>query len=379
MSTPVHSRGVEGDSKQLPTMTITPEEQERIEACVAEIADILHRHTPESEITNLEGIEKTVRQHVINHISPKIGMFFIEKTTNIASKKKGKKRRIKSTIGLLRLNKKQANKLDIGSYERLSPIFKKCCFIVSANSAYGNAETEIEVMTGIKTSHSTLQRKVNKEELKLPELKQSVTEISLDGGKVRLRSEKKGEPCCFRDYKAARLDRVCYGAFFQDNLTLSDWINSQRLTNPVTCLGDGHPGIWNIFKSIGIESQRQEILDWYHLVENLYKIGGSLKRLKKIKKKLWLGQVDEAIELLKNCRLKPAKNFAIYLKKHRDRIVNYKKIKEEQYSSIGSGAVESAVKQIDARLKLAGAQWKAENVNQILHLRCAYLNGLLAI
>jgi len=46
------------------------------------------------------------------------------------------------------------------------------------------------------------------------------------------------------------------------------------------CIGDGHPGIWNLFQEIGVTEQRQEILDWYHLKENLYKAGGSLKRLK---------------------------------------------------------------------------------------------------
>ncbi len=51
----------------------------------------------------------------------------------------------------------------------------------------------------------------------------------------------------------------------------------------------------------------------------------------------------------------------------------------EQLCSIGSGAVESAVKQIGRRLKISGAQWKPETVNQMLHLRCAYLNGLLAV
>lgn len=35
--------------------------------------------------------------------------------------------------------------------------------------------------------------------------------------------------------------------------------------------------------------------------------------------------------------------------------------------------------QIDRRLKLSGAQWKAEYVNAMLALRCAYLNGALAI
>lgn len=36
--------------------------------------------------------------------------------------------------------------------------------------------------------------------------------------------------------------------------------------------------------------------------------------------------------------------------------------------SIGSGAVESTVKQISARIKIAGAQWKSDNVPQVLHL-----------
>jgi hypothetical protein len=38
--------------------------------------------------------------------------------------------------------------------------------------------------------------------------------------------------------------------------------------------------VWNLFKEIGDNEQRQEILDGYHLKENLYKVGGSIKRLK---------------------------------------------------------------------------------------------------
>jgi hypothetical protein len=59
--------------------------------------------------------------------------------------------------------------------------------------------------------------------------------------------------------------------------------------------------------------------------------------------------------------------------------VNYRDFQAQQLGSIGSGAVESAVKQIDRRLKISGAQWKMENVAPILQLRCAYLNGLLAV
>ncbi|MEG4445381.1 hypothetical protein QUB47_25470 [Microcoleus sp. AT9_B5] len=42
---------------------------------------------------------------------------------------------------------------------------------------------------------------------------------------------------------------------------------------------------------------------------------------------------------------------------------------------IGSGAVESLIKQIGARIKIVGAQWNEKNVPQILRLRCAYLNN----
>ncbi len=39
--------------------------------------------------------------------------------------------------------------------------------------------------------------------------------------------------------------------------------------------------------------------------------------------------------------------------------------------SIGSGTIESTFKQIGARIKLSGAQWKSENVPQFLLHRCA--------
>jgi hypothetical protein len=80
-----------------------------------------------------------------------------------------------------------------------------------------------------------------------------------------------------------------------------------------------------------------------------------------------------------NSDRKQAHNFCAYLTKHRHRLVNYRDFQEQHLSSIGSGAVESAVKQIDRRLKISGAQWKLENVSVILQLRCAYLNGLLAV
>jgi len=130
---------------------------------------------------------------------------------------------------------------------------------------------------------------------------------------------------------------------------------------------------------IAPNGERREILDWYHLMENLHKVGGSLKRLRQAETLLWQGQVDAAKALFADCTTKQAQNFINYLDKHCDRIVNYQYYQAEQICSIGSGAVESAVKQIDRRTKISGAQWNKENVPQVLAHRCAYLNGLLTV
>lgn len=66
-------------------------------------------------------------------------------------------------------------------------------------------------------------------------------------------------------------------------------------------------------------------------------------------------------------------------KQNRHRIVNYDYYQREQICSIGSGAVESAIKQISRRVKISGAQWNEDNVPQVLAHRCAYLNGAIGL
>ena len=158
--------------------------------------------------------------------------------------------------------------------------------------SYKNAEKDVKTLTGVSVSAKTQQRLVHRHKFELPSCEDTVEELSVDGGKIRLITPK-GEECIWRDYKGIRLHEQVTLGFFQENDKLIDWANSQPLNNPITCLGDGHDGIWNIITKI---------------------------------------------------------------------------------CSIGSGAVESAVKQIDRRTKISGAQWKTENVPQVLAHRCAYLN-----
>jgi hypothetical protein len=65
---------------------------------------------------------------------------------------------------------------------------EKCCLLTSANESYQMAEKDLEKFTGSKISHSTLERLVKRQEFEWPTSKEGVKEITLDGGKVRLRN-----------------------------------------------------------------------------------------------------------------------------------------------------------------------------------------------
>ena len=227
----------------------------------------------------------------------------------------------------------------------------------------------------MKISPRTQQRIIHRYQFPQTETTNKIEEVSLDGGKVRLRTDIKGEGCIWRDYKAICSNQQHRKAWFAENEALIDWVNQQQLSERLSCIGDGHPGIWKIIKEFDGPGEKREILDWYHLMENLNKVGGSAKRLNKAENLLWQGKVDETIELISPLQKKAAENFCNYLETHRHRIINYGYYQQEQICSIGSGAVESTVKQIDRRLKISGAQWNEENVGQVLKHRCAYLNN----
>ena len=136
---------------------------------------------------------------------------------------------------------------------------------------------------------------------------------------------------------------LVYSKYYYSSLNwdapLIDWVNSQQLGELVTCLGDGHDGIWNIVEQIANSEQRFEILDWFHLTENLYKVDALPKFLDKVKTHLWLGEVDFAIAELELLSSRP-KNFIAYITKHRFRIPQYDLVHNAGFA-VGSGAVES--------------------------------------
>jgi len=245
---------------------------------------------------------------------------------------------------------------------------------VSANVSYQHAEEDVELFTGIQVAAKTQQRLVHRQTFEMPEVKQFVEELSVDG--VRFASALPRGTLHLARIQGCACTTLSYRGIFPRQRC------PDRVGQPPTACLTNHlfrdDGVWNIIDEIAPNGERREILDWYHLMENLHKVGGSLKRLRQAETLLWQGQVDAAKALFADCTTKQAQNFINY-DKHCDRIVNYQYYQAEQICSIGSGAVESAVKQIDRRTKISGAQWNKENVPQVLAHRCAYLNGLLTV
>ncbi len=55
------------------------DKQERLKACLKEIATLLYQEADKSKLINLEGIEKTVRSQILEYVSPEIALFLSRK------------------------------------------------------------------------------------------------------------------------------------------------------------------------------------------------------------------------------------------------------------------------------------------------------------
>jgi hypothetical protein len=55
------------------------DKQERLKACLKELATLLYEEADKNQLVNLEGIEKTVRRQMLEHVSPEIALFLLSK------------------------------------------------------------------------------------------------------------------------------------------------------------------------------------------------------------------------------------------------------------------------------------------------------------
>jgi hypothetical protein len=151
----------------------------------------------------------------------------------------------------------------------------------------------------------------------------------------------------------------------------------------VTVLGDGADWIWNLAEEH--LPQATGVLDIYHALEHVSDavqaawgddleaatarfVAGRQALLSDGKPGLegWLGQLFS--ETPAGASTDPLLSLAAYLGKHPTRLNYFQRLAAGR--SIGSGAVEGAIKQqVNLRLKRTGARWRVEHVGPLVELR----------
>ncbi len=58
---------------------MTPEESQRLQACLVEAAAILYRNTPASELTTFESLDSAVRTHLLEQVGTHSALFLSSK------------------------------------------------------------------------------------------------------------------------------------------------------------------------------------------------------------------------------------------------------------------------------------------------------------
>ena len=154
----------------------------------------------------------------------------------------------------------------------------------------------------------------------------------------------------------------------------------------VVVIGDGAQWIWNMCEEIFPDAV--QILDFYHMSENIHKYAKFIYAEDEISRKKWIneilgclndGNIEKAIKLAEEKRVDKTPegvvNIYTYMVNNRDRI-RYKYYKDKGYY-VGSGAIESGNKMvIQQRMKQSGMRWGINGGQYIAVLRTKHESNL---
>jgi len=223
--------------------------------------------------------------------------------------------------------------------------------------------------------------------------------VSIDGGMVNIRGEgwrelKVGavfdvEMRLEHNAQTKELDEMAHGVNLhytavlgsKDDFTPALWTlavdNDVPTARDRAVIGDGALWIWNVAEDICPDGQ--QIVDWYHAAQHLSEAShllypdeddnqNRLRWLKTYKDHLYMGRIRKIIAVLNK---RGRDDLALYFERHQRRM-QYLKFREEGFP-IGSGTIESGVKQFKHRLAGTGMRWNIDNANRMLVLRAAVL------
>lgn len=225
--------------------------------------------------------------------------------------------------------------------------------------------------------------------------------VSMDGGMVNIRGEgwrelKVGtvfdvEIRLERNPQTQVLDEMAHGTQVhytailgsKDDFRPALWALAVQHELPTarnrSVVADGALWIWDVAEDICPDAQ--QVVDWFHAVEHLSEAAHALypdtddavKRncwLKTYKDHLYMGRIHTIIAALNR---RGFSQLATYFERHQRRM-QYLEFRE-QGLPIGSGTVESGVKQFKQRLSGTGMRWHLDNANRMLVIRSAVLGN----
>jgi len=223
--------------------------------------------------------------------------------------------------------------------------------------------------------------------------------VSMDGGMVNIRGQgwremKVGaifdlETHKERNPQTKEIDEMAHGVNVhytavlgnREDFTPALWALAVKHHVPTAkeraVVADGALWIWNVAEDVCPDGR--QIVDWFHAVEKLCSVSQVLypneqddkKRLRwvrKMKRHLYNGCIHAIIQSLK---LRKHEDLALYFVRHQRRM-QYLQFREERWP-MGSGTVESGVKQFKQRLAGTGMRWNEDNAKRMLIIRAAVL------
>lgn len=291
-------------------------------------------------------------------------------------------------------------------FEELTLVSLSDQSIGKATQAYGQVVEQIE---------EELYQQTHENQVMLERDRQAVRPLrmygSLDGGRVQIRAPK-GQEQPWRELKIGSWFRArghppktpqgdwtiqAYDiSYYSDVLKAEEfgrifWATGvERLVDQaleLIILGDGARWIWDL---VDLHfPQAIQIVDWFHACEYLTPVAKQAFKdlsqqqqwIQTMRDHLWNGRLDEVIEACQQhfqARLVSDKDHAqlavTYFLNNRQRM-DYPTYRANGYQ-IGSGTIESAVKQIASqRMKVSGARWNLDNARWVAKARASFLSG----
>lgn len=245
---------------------------------------------------------------------------------------------------------------------------------------------------------------VSVERMRLPDARHDHDQrkaVSMDGGMVNIRGEgwrelKGGavfdlEMRLERNPHTQQLDAMAKGVNThytavlgsKEDFTPALWALAVKHDLPTAkeraVVADGAAWIWNVAEDVCPDGR--QMVDGFHALQHLSEAAQAVypdendsqnrtQWRKTYQDHRYMGRVHQLIAVLKK---RKQDDLATYFERHQRRMT-YLEFREEGFP-IGSGTVESGVKQFKQRLSGSGMRWNADNADRMLVIRAAVLGG----